>query len=918
MAGTKGIRAGRAFVELFADDSRLVMGLRGAQRKLLAFGASVRRMGQTLLTSSLLAAAPLAISVKIAAGFEAGMARVKALTGATGAEFKALGDLAREMGKTTVFTARQSAEAMQFFALAGFETNEIMKAMKPTLDLAAAGQIEIAEAADIAAKVMGGMGIAAEDLGHSVDVLAKAMTTSLTDITMLGEAMKFIGPVAQTAGIGLEEIVAVIQVLSDAGIQGAMAGTSLRGMLLTLVGPSAEGARAMRGLGIDIEGVGGKMLPLADIVRQFNRGLDGMGEVKRLNVLKKIFPARQVAGIAKLLEAGGDQLEIFVERLKDAGGTAASVASIQLDTLAGDATILKSALEGLAISVGTVLIKPLRAASQWFTKIAGATTEWFEANRHIVFIAAAVVMGIAALGTALIVTGVALAGISMGIGVFTTILGAIATILTPVVSVLGAFGAMLALLASPIVIVVAALVAIGVAFFDMGGDAGDAFDQVKKFTGGVWDQIMKAAKPALDWISGAFKAILDIANKTWTGIKDALLAGDIPAAAKVMWASLKLAWVAGTNLLKGVWTQFKNFVINMFTGLWAGVIALAEEAFFALQSIWIDMQTMAGRAVIAAETAKEVLIQGRAHELARISSGDRRTSEFNAQRRAKRGDKPFMSDEKIRQQHLDRLEFMDQQNGEALLKIYENEAAKRAALRAKFDAKDERNAEVHRKTLEGIGRKTLEGEAAREKERGDDAKAANADLIKAQLEFDAAVDGARRVREAVTDHTSPAAKAQAVDAAAKKLAGAREAERKARVEGTPVAQREARRARLDARLELRLAVRDSRAARVGPLVQEPSEASSAKPVFVQAVETPADVAAQRQTQATQESTQRALKGMENWKEQADSIVKMSVAAQKPDIKIEHDTKRIADATEDTAKEVAGLRRDIVDSQLVFG
>ena len=152
MATASGIRAGRAFVELFVDDSRLVRGLRRAQAKLKAFGRSVSQMGRQLLTAGTLAATPFALSARTFANFESQMARVKALTGATGDDFARLEDAAKSLGATTVFSASQAAEAMSYFALAGFDVDKILGAIGPALNLAAAGQIEIAEAADIAAK----------------------------------------------------------------------------------------------------------------------------------------------------------------------------------------------------------------------------------------------------------------------------------------------------------------------------------------------------------------------------------------------------------------------------------------------------------------------------------------------------------------------------------------------------------------------------------------------------------------------------------------------------------------------------------------------------------------------------------------------------------------------------------------------
>src|SRR5690606_21948473 len=216
-----------------------------------------------------------------------------ALTGAAGPDFEKLEERAKELGRTTVFSASQAAEAMSSFALAGFDVQQILKAIGPTLDLAATGQIEIGQAADIAAKIMAGMGLEADQLGHAVDVMAKAMTSANTDLEMLGDAMKFVGPIAKSAGRSLEETVAIIQALSNAGIQAERAGTTLRGILLSLTSPSAEAEKELQKLGVRINDAQGNVRPLADIIDDLNGSLAGLGSGEKLGILGKIFPARQ-------------------------------------------------------------------------------------------------------------------------------------------------------------------------------------------------------------------------------------------------------------------------------------------------------------------------------------------------------------------------------------------------------------------------------------------------------------------------------------------------------------------------------------------------------------------------------------------------------------------------------------------------
>jgi len=421
----RGVRAGRAYVEVGTADEKLVRGLNKSRARLRAFGAQVTKLGTQLVRVAAVAAAPFALSTKVFATFESRMARVLALTRATREEFDALSARAQDLGRSTIFSASQAAEAMSFFALAGFKVKTIMDAVGPTLDLAAAGQIEIAQAADITTKIMAGMGITTAELGHAVDVMAKAITTANTDVTMLGDAMKFVGPLAKSQGIAFEELTAAIQLLSNAGIQGEMAGTSLRTSLLSLTSPSSEARREFRALGIEIGDTSGNMRTLANIVGQFEQALAGMGTVQRADILGRIFPNRAVTAIIELIGQSSKRLAQFTENLRDAGGSAERIARIQLDTLAGSFTILKSAAQGLGIVIGDALKGPLRAvadlATSWANAIARVASEHKGAIRTIVTVIASVgAFGAAliALGTSIKVVAFAIGGIAMAIKVF--------------------------------------------------------------------------------------------------------------------------------------------------------------------------------------------------------------------------------------------------------------------------------------------------------------------------------------------------------------------------------------------------------------------------------------------------------------------------------------------------------------------
>ena len=221
--------------------------------------ASVKRLSATTATAGkaiassfakigIVAGGATVLAIKHFAEYEKRMVAVKAVTGATGKEYAMLQQKAKEMGATTIFTAEQSAEAMQVMAMAGLTTTEIMMAIGPAMELAAAGEIEVAEAADIAAKTMRGMQLTATDLTKVNNVLIGALTTANTNLTQLGEALKYVAPLAAATGTSNEDTVAAIAKLSDAGFQGSMAGTGLRQMMAKLAGSTPATTQALNDL----------------------------------------------------------------------------------------------------------------------------------------------------------------------------------------------------------------------------------------------------------------------------------------------------------------------------------------------------------------------------------------------------------------------------------------------------------------------------------------------------------------------------------------------------------------------------------------------------------------------------------------------------------------------------------------------
>ena len=379
---------GEATLRLNADGKQLDSVLKRAQKQTRKLGLGFIGLGATL-------AAPLALGIKTFASYEQAMAKVQAVSGATAEEFKGLDAVARKMGETTVFTANESAQALSFMAMAGLEAQESITALPHTLNLAAAGNLELAQSADIVTNVMAGYGIAADGVEAAVDVLTKGFTSANTDLVQLGEAFKLGGPLAKAAGLEFEETAAALALMGNAGFQGTLAGTALRGAITRLLKPVGEAEAALERMGVQVLDANGDMLPFVDIMRQIERS--GLSASDAMT----IFGQRAGPAMLALLEQGSGALAELTQEMRDSGGTADRIAKTQLDTFQGEMTLLKSAVEGVALQVGSFLVPHLRKLVEAITPVIQRVTEWMTANPEFARQITVVVGAIAAFSLAL-------------------------------------------------------------------------------------------------------------------------------------------------------------------------------------------------------------------------------------------------------------------------------------------------------------------------------------------------------------------------------------------------------------------------------------------------------------------------------------------------------------------------------------
>jgi TP901 family phage tail tape measure protein len=466
-------------VKLGVDASGFQKGIESATAKLSSFGGKAKEIGSSLTTGVSLPLAGIGAGVLAMAGnFEASMQKVKAVSGATGADFDALRNQAKDLGATTQFSASQAADGMAFLSQAGFTATQTLSAMPAMLDLAAAGQLDLAAAADIASNVMGAFGLQAEEAGRAADVMAAAAAASNTNIEQMGQAMKFAAPVAKATGVSMEQTAAMIGVLGNSGIQATMAGTSLRSMLGRLEGPTKDVRKAMGELGVSITDNTGKVRPLTDVLKDLSAAGAGAGDMKR------IF-GQEAASAALILADGMPQYDKLVDKFQNSEGAAAEMAKTMNEGLNGAMKGLMSATEGLALAIAD------SGLLEWATSFVAKATE--------------IVRGLATTNPELLRMGTIVAAVAAAIGPVLLVVGTLAAKIAAVVpavtgaatAISGAGATVAAFATGPVGLTIAAVAALA---------AGAVF-LMDKF--GVLAPVIDAAKSGLASLGAGFMMVWD-------------------------------------------------------------------------------------------------------------------------------------------------------------------------------------------------------------------------------------------------------------------------------------------------------------------------------------------------------------------------------------------------------------------------
>ena len=503
-------------------------------------------------------------AVKTAADFDSAMSRVAAVSGATGSDFDKLRDKAREMGAKTKFSATEAADAMNYMAMAGWKTEDMLSGIEGIMYLAAASGEDLATTSDIVTDALTAFGLTAEDSGHFADVLAAASSNANTNVSMMGETFKYCAPVAGALGFSVEDTAEAIGLMGNAGIKASQAGTSMRSIMTNLTGDVKLSGAAIGDVTIATTNADGSMRSLSAILADCRVAFGGMTEAEKANNAETLVGKNAMSGFLALMNAAPEDIAKVSGAGNNCKDAAKNMADTMQDNLEGQLTILKSQLQELAISFGDLLMPAVRSIVSGLQGMVDVLNAMPDGVKQVIMIIALLA---AALGPVLIIIGKVISAV----GTIMTIVPKLAGVINTVKTAFGALNAVM--LANPIAIVIAAIAALVAAFVYLW----NTNEEFRQFWISLWESVKETAiqcwQAISAFLSQAWEAIQNTAVSVWNGIRD-FFSG--------LWTGIQTLFTTVVNaiagFLSGAWNAVKGTVVSVwnaisqfFTSVWNGI-----------------------------------------------------------------------------------------------------------------------------------------------------------------------------------------------------------------------------------------------------------------------------------------------------------------------------------------------------------
>lgn len=562
------------FVKTFKDAQEAVKTFEKKSNSMTTAVGSIMKSTGASMTKYI--SAPLfgvgVAAAKVGGDFEEQMSRVKAISGATGKSFDELRQQAVDLGAKTAFSAKESAAGMENLASAGFSAQEIMKAMPGLLDLAAVSGGDVALASENTATALRGFGLEASEAGHVADVFARAAADTNAEVGDMGEALKYVAPVANSMGISLEETAAAIGIMSDAGIKGSQAGTTLRGALSRLARPTKAMQDTMDNLGVSFYDADGKMKPLKTQVELLKKAFEGLTPEQQQNALVTLYGQESLSGMMALIDKGPDSLGKLTKSLKDSDGAADDMARTMQDNMNSSIEQMFGTFESAAIVIQKILAPSIKKVAD---AISGLVEKFVSAPESTQKLIVAIGLIVAAIGPLIFMIGSVIIWINRVKVAFKA--------LSESSKLFSGLSKAMGLLTNPVFLVIAAVALLVVGFIYLWNTSED----FRNFWIGLWEGIKSAVSSAVEWIQNAWKSTGEWFNNLWKSIKEG---------ADNVWTTIQEAPGKAADWIKNKWTETKEFFSSIWDGIkeaassdWEGIVNILAPYVIAIKNVFQPM-----------------------------------------------------------------------------------------------------------------------------------------------------------------------------------------------------------------------------------------------------------------------------------------------------------------------------------------
>ena len=620
-----------------------------AGQKMEAVGNSIAGAGKKMMGVTTVIGGVGVAAVKTAADFDSAMSQVAAVSGATGKDFDALRSKAREMGSKTKFSATEAAEAMNYMAMAGWKTEDMLGGIEGVMNLAAASGEDLATTSDIVTDALTAFGLSAKDSGHFADILAAASSNANTNVSMMGETFKYCAPIAGALGFSAEDTAEAIGLMANAGIKSSQAGTALRTIMNNLAGDVKISGKAIGDVTIATTNADGSMRDLSDILADCRSAFGNLTESEKAQAAESLVGKNAMSGFLALMNAGEGDIEKLSSAIDNCDGSAEKMAMTMQDNLAGQLTILKSQLQELAISFGDILMPAIRSIVSKLQGFVDKLNGMDEGTKRTIVTIALLV---ASIGPLLIIIGTTISKIGVAMQGFVKLANGVSKLKVAIqggTGVLGKLGAALGGVSAPVLAVVAVIAVLVAAFVHLWrtnegfrdaiiGTWNRIKDTISGFCQGivdrlnalgfqftdivdvlktVWDGFCQILAPIfegvfnhianiLSTVTGVITGILDVFigiftgnwSQAWTGVKEIFSS---------IWNGISSFFTNILNVIKGVadvvlgwfgtswnevWTNIKTFfegiwngIVSFFTGIWETIKNVVQTGVMLIGSI---------------------------------------------------------------------------------------------------------------------------------------------------------------------------------------------------------------------------------------------------------------------------------------------------------------------------------------------